>query len=188
MLALVITASASLADRAAAQPYYEPTPESFYTDDRVRFTAEGQLGASLGDELALASGTAISIGLQMNDIVAIYATHRLVVVAELGDDGVTSAAALNAAVFEVTVFEHVQIGAGPSLDVGIGGLCSPNALVCEGLSDLRLGLETRIAVVLGERTRARRRGLSIALTVHPTWVARDATVTTIVLGVGHALY
>ena len=186
-LGVVVAASTLLlAARADAQIYYEPPPESFYADDRVRFTAEGQLGAVLGAVAAVATGASISVGLQTNDIVAIYATHRLVLVHAADDT--TFATSFNAAVLEVTVFDHIQLGVGPSLDVGIGGLCAPNALVCEGLSDLRLGLETRLAVVLGHRSPSARSGLSIALTVHPTWVDRNTASTTVALSVGHALY
>ncbi|MDQ3030985.1 MAG: hypothetical protein M3Y87_01090 [Myxococcota bacterium] len=186
-IALTLAACALVPSRAQAQQYYAPPPEEYYTDDRVRFTIEGQLGGVVGGVGALGGGTAISIGLQMNDIVAAYATHRILGARPIDSSG-SYAASFNAFVLELTVFDRFQLGAGPSLDVGIDGLCSPNEPQCGGLSNLRFGLETRLAVVLGERTPARRRGLSIAVTVHPTWVDRNNSVTTIMLGIGYALF
>lgn len=187
VVALALAACALATSPARAQQYYTPPPEDFYTDDRVRFTVEGQLGGVIGGVGALGGGTAISIGLQMNDIVAAYASHRLLG-ARAVDGSDTYGASFNAFVLELTVFDRFQIGAGPSLDVGIDGLCAATAPQCGGMSDLRFGLETRLAVVLGERSPARRRGLSIALSVHPTWVDRMNALTTITLGVGYSLF
>lgn len=188
----VLTGALALAlapSPARAQQYYRPPPEGYYTDDRVRFTIEGALGGILDGEGAIGGGTAIAIGLQMNDIVAVYALHRLTLAKPFGDGaGGTFALSTNAAVMEATVFDRLQIAAGPSVDVGVGGLCEGDASGCEGIGDLRLGLETRIALVLGERSPARRRGLSIALSVHPTWRDREQTVTTITLAVGFTLF
>ncbi|UJR85861.1 hypothetical protein [Sandaracinus amylolyticus] len=174
--------------RAHAQQYFEPLPDEYYTDDRVRFAADGMLGATVGDEGGLGGGVSIHIGLQLNDIVATYAVHRLWLADVIASDEGAFAVSTNAMVLDLTLFERVQLGAGPSLDVGIGGLCGQDASRCDGLSDLHLGMEARLAVSLGDRTRARRRGLVISANVHPIFVDRDTTVVIVGLAAGYQMF
>jgi len=173
---------------AHAQQYFEPLPEEYYTDDRVRFAADAQLGAMIGDESGFGGGVAIHIGLQLNDIVATYAVHRLWLADVIGGDERMFAVSTNAVVIDLTLFERVQFGAGPALDVGIGALCGQDATRCDGLGDVHLGVETRLAVSLGERTPARRRGLVISANVHPIFVDRNTTIVIVGLGLGYQLF
>ncbi|AKF10735.1 hypothetical protein [Sandaracinus amylolyticus] len=188
-IALAMLASALVpASGARAQQYYEPLPEGYYTDDRVRFAVDGLLGGMAGAEGGVGGGVSVHVGLQLNDIVATYAVHRLWLADLVASDRGTFAVSTNSVVIDLTLFEHVQFGAGPSLDVGIGGLCGQDARRCDGLGDLHLGLEARLAVVLGERTRARRRGLVISANVHPIFIDRNVTVVIMGLAVGYQMY
>jgi hypothetical protein len=189
-LALALSGSmASFPSGASAQQYYRPLPDEYYRGPRVRFATEGELGAIAGRDSGLGGGLGISIGLQINDIFAAYMQHRMFFAASLDPASADAfATSFNSFVLELTVFETIQVGGGPSLDAGIDGLCARQLERCPGTQGPYVGIETRVAIVIGDRSLARRRGLVLAAHVHPTWIDARTATTTISISAGFQLY
>lgn len=194
---LALVSSATLSASARAQRYYRPLPEQYYRGPRVRFHAEGEIGGGgAGRGLGLGASATIGIGLQVNDIVAGYAQHRALFGERFDGSRGAFVHSYNSFLLDLTLFESVQIGAGPSIDLGIGSLCAidanPEAAAsgareCAAPSGPHVGLDVRLALMLGSRTHARRRGPVIAAHLHPTWLDRSSAVVTLTLGAGFAL-
>ena len=162
---------------ARAQLYYTPLPDEYYRGPRVRLLTEGEIGGTFGQEAGLGGGATIGVGLQVNDIIAGFVQHRIFVGGSLdGTDTGAFGHSYNSFMLDLTVFDHGQLGIGPSVDFGLGALCpvEPNAPAssCEGVTGPYVGMDVRVAVMIHERNTARRRGVAIVAHVHPTWIDR----------------
>lgn len=193
-MALVGTVLALAPGAATAQLYYTPLPDEYYRGPRLRLLTEGEVGGTFGQEGGLGGGATVGVGLQVNDIIAGYVQHRFFAGDSL--DGVDAGAfghSYNSFMLDLTVFDHGQLGIGPSVDFGVGALCpidanAPAAARCDGVTGPYVGLDVRVAVMLYERNHARRRGVAIVAHVHPTWIDRGHSILTVTLGAGFTLY
>jgi hypothetical protein len=183
-LALLVLLASS---PASAQRYYRPVPEELHRGRRVRLAVQGELGGTVGPESGLGAGASFALGLQVNDIFAWFVQERVQLAGAL--DGSTSPRLVvtSSLLLDLTLFERIQVGAGPSVDLGIDALAPIDAPGPRGLSGPWFGIDARVAVTLAERTRSRRQGAIVALHVHPTWVSHDAAVVMILLALGYQL-
>ena len=157
---------------------------------RIRFGVSGVGGGFFGPVYGAAGGIAPRIGLQLTDVVAVYLQGHLMLGGFEPDrpDPRFGGFAFHEAMFELTIADRFQFGAGPSLDF-IWGCDSNDPRPSCGRSNARLGGNFRFAVVLGHEheTEGHRRGFVISIEAHPTWL--DPNFNTMFLfGLGGELY
>lgn len=89
--------------------------------------------------------------------------------------------------FDFTTVDMVQLGLGPSLELGVAGVCRGDQ--CSGFGRAFFGADFKVGLVLGARGPFRGRGgILVALHVHPTGIAAEQPITTVTLGVGFRVY
>jgi hypothetical protein len=155
---------------------------------RLRFGLSGEGGGFFGATYGGAAGLAPRIGVQFNDVVAVYVQAHLL----LGNlepdrpDARFAGFAFHEAIFELTVADRFQFGAGPSIDFVWGCDANDGRAWC-GRGDGRFGGDFRFAVALGGDGPGRRHGVVFSMDAHPTWL--DPNFATMFLfGIGGELY
>ncbi|MGE3632855.1 MAG: hypothetical protein AB7P00_23365 [Sandaracinaceae bacterium] len=188
-LAVLVTAlgmSAAAAGRARAQYDEEQQRERTL---RVRFDGVGELGGLVGVDAGFVGGLGVGAGLQIGDYFAVYGQHRLL----LGDildgrrDGMWGIV-YNTLMADLTLFDMLQLWAGPSLDVGLMSVCDPLQVRCDGWGEIYPGFDARVAVVFGRGYATHRHGFVIAGHVHPTFYPNGEAVVTATAAAGFTLY
>lgn len=154
-----------------------------YDHTRLRFGISGVGGGFVGATHGAIGGAEVRIGLQFNDLFAVYVQGQGVIGQFLPSPGDGLAGfAFHALMFELTLGDVVQFGAGPSLDFVWG--CDDryqHACVSNGPY---LGGNFRLGLLLDERIRHRRSGVVVSFEAHPTWFGDQATVA-LLLGLGY---
>lgn len=140
---------------------------------------------------ALGVGATAAFGKQYGDFFALYYEPRLFFGGFVAADRESAVFCwYNALMFDLTLFDALQLGIGPSLDVAAVDLCDGNG--CDRIGGLFPGADFRVAVVLGGHDLrspvGRRHGVSVALHSHPTWIGRNRAITSVTLGLGLELY
>ena len=177
LLGLSILLLATSATTASAQ-YYSPP--------RVRFGINGHGGGFVGATHGAVGGLGVRLGVQVNDLFAVYVQGQGLIGQFLPSPGDGLAGfAFHSLMFELTLADVVQLGLGPALDFvwGCDGTYQPS---CAGTGPY-LGGDARLAVVLGGRGPGRRSGLEFSFDVHPTWFGETASVA-LLFGLGYELY
>ncbi|MEM9195241.1 MAG: hypothetical protein AAGF12_39075 [Myxococcota bacterium] len=156
---------------------------------RVRFGFSFEGGGVVGAGGGGVGGLGLRIGVQANDVLAIYYQNRMSLGAFVGESqGEETAGGMladfNTVMFELTLGDHFQIGAGPSLDFGSFAFCDEET--CEGVAGTFFGLDTRVALVFG-RGPGSRGGFAISAHVHPMFLG-DVTAVTVTGGLGGEWY
>lgn len=155
---------------------------------RLRLGIQGDIGYVRQTDSGLILGLTGQLGVQQNDLFAVYYQPRLLAGTFLA--GAREGAVLagyNTLMFDFTLADIVQLGLGPSLDLGIVGVCRPND--CSGFGGAFFGADFKAAIALGARGPfGARSGFVIALHVHPTWIAAHESITTVTLGFGFQTY
>lgn len=161
-----------------------PTADAQSIDrPRVRFGLSGFGGGFVGTIHGAVGGVSPRIGLQANDVFAVYVQAQYVLgqfLPEPSDDLVGFV--FHTLVFELTADDFLQIGLGPSLDF-VWGCDELLQRVCAG-SRPRFGSDAHLAFLVGDRAEERRSRLAISLDVHPTWFDGDVAVA-ILAGIGY---
>ena len=157
---------------------------------RARLGVQLDIGGFARTDAGLGFGLTGAFGTQYGDHFAIYYQPRLILGGfESGPRDGAVFAWYNTAMFELTVLDLLQLGAGPSLDLGLVNLCDSN--MCDGFGGAFFGADFRAAIVVGGRARGpryQRSGVDFALHIHPTWTGPDRGITTATIGVGFELY
>lgn len=175
--ALAVALLAAGASPAEAQRYDRP---------RVRFGLSGVGGGFVGAVHGGVGGISPRIGVQVNDVFAVYVQGQLLLGQFLPGPGDGLAGfALHSLMFELTLSDVVQLGLGPSLDF-VWGCNEMHQRACTGTGPY-LGGDARVAFLVGDRGPGRRSGLAFSFDVHPTWFGDSASVA-LLLGIGYELY
>lgn len=156
---------------------------------RARMGVQGDIGYVRESNSGIVLGITGQIGVQQNDLFAVYYQPRLLGGSFFDGDGRASVMAFyNTAMFDFTFGDIVQLGLGPSLDLGVVGVC--RGYSCDGFGGAFFGADFRIALAFGGNSpRYSRSGFLLALHIHPTWVNdSNNPITTVTLGFGYEVY
>lgn len=162
--------------------------EARWHHPRLRLGVSGLGGGFVGATHGGVGGLALRVGVQFNDMVAVYLQGQGLVGEYVPDPSPTSIAgfAFHEAMLEVTLLDMIQLGAGPSLDV-IWGCSATNAGAYCGRSGAFFGGDFRVAITAFHRGAVHRSGLVFSIDAHPTWVG-DELLGTLLFGIGAELY
>lgn len=202
MRALVVAAclglSAGAASVASAQEHESAGEEireevhearaEHWRHPRLRFGASGVGGGFFGGIQGGVGGLALRIGVQLNDIIAIYVQGHGLVGEYLPDPRPMSVIGLafHELMIEATLLDMIQLGAGPSLDVAWGCDATNDGAYC-GRSGAFFGGNFRAAIVALHRGTERRHGLVFSIDAHPTWLGHELSAT-MLFGIGGEIY
>ena len=176
--AFVLAVSASSPSPASAQ---------FVDSPRLRFGIGGELGGFAGAAHGALGGIALRLGVQFNELIAIYWQSQGLLGRFLPAPGDGLAGfSFNTAMLDFTVGNIVQLGIGPSLDF-VWGCSEEHQNACSS-SGAYLGGDARIAVVLGGAGPGRRTGLALSLDIHPTWFGDRYAAVAFLLGASYEMY
>ena len=155
---------------------------------RSRLGVQGDIGYVRETNNGLVLGITGQIGVQQSDLFAIYYQPRLLAGTFFnGDNNATVVAFYNTAMFDFTFGDIFQIGLGPSLDLGVAGVCRRDS--CDGFGGAFFGADFKIALAFGGYAPGRHRaGFVLALHAHPTWLSANDPVTSVTLGFGYQVY
>lgn len=187
---MLVAASAS-AQETAREELREDTHEAAHTHwghARLRLGFSGVGGGFFGEAHGGIGGLAARVGVQLNDVVAIYLQGHGLVGQYVPDPRPTSLIGMlfHEAMIEVTLLDFLELGAGPSIDV-IWGCAADNGGAYCGRSGAFFGGDFRIGFVAFNHPRSSatdsRRGLVFSIDAHPTWIGPEL-VTTMLFGIG----
>ncbi len=156
---------------------------------RSRLGVQGDIGYVRESNDGLVLGITGQVGVQQSDLFAIYYQPRLLGGSFFdGDNSATVIAFYNTAMFDFTFGDIFQIGLGPSLDLGVVGVCRRDT--CDGFGGAFFGADFKIALAFGGHVPGNRQraGFVLALHAHPTWLSANNPVTTVTLGFGFQVY
>lgn len=195
LLALsTLGAARASAQETAREELREDTHEAAHTHwghARLRLGFSGVGGGFFGETHGGIAGLAARVGVQLNDVVAIYLQGHGLIGEYAPDPRPTSLVgmAFHEGMIEVTLLDFLQLGAGPSIDV-IWGCSTDNGGAYCGRSGAFFGGDFRIAFVAFNHHRGHaddsRRGLVFSIDAHPTWIGPEM-VTTMLFGIGGEL-
>lgn len=163
-----------------------PASAQRYDHARVRFGISGVGGGFVGAAHGALGGAAVRVGIQINDVVAVYLQGQGLIGQFLPSPGDGLAGfAFHTLMVDFTIADAVQIGVGPALDFvwGCDGRYQPS---CSG-SGPYLGGDVRLAFLAGSHGPGRREGFVFSFDAHPTWFGNDAAIT-LLAGIGFELY
>ena len=162
---------------------------------RLRIGATAHGGYTLGDTLAdpegWMAGLSLRVGAQISDWFSVYYQPSGFFVgietAGLGDDFDDAWTMWNAFLAEVTLFDFLSIGGGPSVDFywGCDGSLGQASCVDEGA---HFGMHGRAAVNLGGMLFDQRGAVNLSFDIHPTWFEDDSATLAMLGGIGVELY
>lgn len=188
--AALLGALATLAPPARASAQDSTDVRSLTRRDlRLRLQFQGEFGGVAGIDQGPVGGAGAGVGVQIGDYFAVYGQHRLL----FGDlvDGRRRGlwgVAYNSLMAEVTLFDLLQFGAGPSIDFGVAGVCDPAQERCPDYTGFYPGFDVRVALAFGPDYGSHRRGFLLAAHLHPTFYSRGDAVVTATLAAGFVLY
>ena len=163
-----------------------PASAQRYDRSRVRFGISGVGGAFLGAAHGGMGGISARVGVQVNDVFAVYIQgHGLIGQFFPTPDDHLAGFAFHTLMFELTLGNAVQLGVGPSLDF-VWGCSDSYQPSCTGTGPY-LGGDARVAFLIGREHPTRRSGVAFSIDVHPTWFGEDASVA-VLFGIGYELY
>jgi len=154
---------------------------------RVRFGLSGAGGGFVGHVGGGMGGIEPRIGIQINNLFGVYVQSQWMLGGIVADRYGTNFAgfAFNQLMGDLTFFNMLQVGVGPSLDFIWGCNASNGQAACADAGPY-FGLNGRLAVVIGGGE-PHRSGFVLSLDVHPTILRGDA-VTAFLFGLGGELY
>lgn len=163
-LAVVLSILAGSAH--AQEPAPPPAPVSEDVRLRIGFALGGGylFGARGGPSVA---GT-LRLGVQFNRFLGVLLQLQPNFILADRESLLGTAYGVNAhPLLEVTLFDHLQLGVGPSLDALVEGGCA--SATCASTPTLRWTGHGRVAVVIGGRNPegGRRSGFTLSLDLHP---------------------
>lgn len=168
-------ASAALAQHSAPAPTQVviSSPSTMAEPQRENVRVRGGFSFNGGMGLGLAGGASASfggrLGVQFNRYFSTYYQATPMVFLAGNDNGVAAGFLMaNSLLANVTLFDLLEIGAGPSVDyASIAGCAS--SLECDAANGIEFGVHSRLALNLGGRdpSTGRRSAFSIGVDVHP---------------------
>jgi hypothetical protein len=180
-LALLLALSAAIVAAAPA-----PVAAQRYDRPRVRFGISGVGGGFVGAAHGALGGAAVRVGIQANDVVAVYLQAQGLIGQFLPAPGDGLAGfAFHSLMIDFTIADVVQIGVGPALDF-VWGCDGRYQHSCSGQGPY-LGGDVRLAFLAGDHGPGRRSGLVFSFDAHPTWFGDDAAIT-LLGGIGYEMY
>lgn len=187
---LVVLGLAFGVQAASAAPAAAQDPHHHWDGPRLRFGASGVGGGFVGAVHGAVGGLALRVGVQFNDIVAIYVQGQGLLGMFLPEP-LPSISRANGFVFhelmlDLTFFDMLQLGAGPSLDFVWGCSVENRGALCAREGPF-FGGDFRLAVIFGGHGPHRRAGFVVSVDAHPTWFDSDVA-TMLLLGLGGELY
>ncbi len=194
-LALALCASASLVGQARAQEHEsarqeirEEVRDAHWGHPRLRLGFSGLGGGFVGAFHGAGGGFAARVGVQLNDVVAIYVQGQGLITEFLPDPRPTSLIGFvfHELMVDVTLLDIIQLGAGPSIDV-IWGCTYENGSSACGRAGAFFGGDFRLAFAIGGHGPGRRSGIVFSIDAHPTWVDHDFA-TMLLFGIGGEIY
>jgi hypothetical protein len=184
LVSVLATASGvAYSSTASAQVYVVTrTPHSA---PRLRFGVSGVVGGFAGRVGGGLGGIEPRIGVQFNDLFGLYFQGQWLFggIFPRGFDGRWAGFSFNQVMADFTLFDMLQLGAGPSFDYIWG--CDANEPACAD-SGPYFGVNGRIAMIVGGGS-WNRHGVTVSLDIHPTVLRGDAT-TAFLFGIGGELY
>jgi hypothetical protein len=178
---LTLLASASTADAQRALHANAPT--------RARIGLEAGLGAALGDTKGGAFLLGGQLGVQANDLFAIYWKPNLVVdgwATDIDDQLDVFVFGSQLAMLDFTLGRVFQIGVGGGVDIGKFGVCSDTGRDAEcdmRTKEVRPAAEGRVALIIPLPGIRARWGIPITFTAHTTFFS-GRQIHTLVAGPG----
>ena len=174
---------------SARQEIHEEIHGGHHFEPRLRLGISGIGGGFFGETHGGGGGLAVRVGVQLDDVIAIYIEAQGLLGEFAPDPRPTSFAGFvfHALMIDVTLIDMFQFGIGPSLDVLWG--CSPDNFFGSrcGNSGAFFGGNLRAAIIFGGRGPRHRHGFVMSIDAHPTWVESGA-VATMLFGLGGELY
>lgn len=150
---------------------------------RLRFGLSGVGGGFVGAAHGAVGGIEPRVGVQFNDVFAIYVQGQGLIGQFLPGPGDNLAGfAFHSLMFEITLADTFQFGAGPSLDFVWG--CDERYQSSCTSSGPYTGGNFRFAFLVDEHIAHRRSGFVVSFDAHPTWFGRDASIA-LLLGLGY---
>lgn len=198
-IVLALCASAALASQASAQDrddehesrgqeVREEVHEAHWGHPRLRFGISGLGGGFVGTFHGAGAGLALRIGVQLNDVVAIYLQGQGLIAEILPDPRPTTAIGFvfHSLMVDVTLLDMLQFGAGPSIDF-VWGCSVDNGGASCGRGGAYFGGDFRLAFIIGGHGPGRRAGLVFSIDAHPTWLDHDFA-TMLLFGIGGEIF
>lgn len=192
-LGLGASAPANAQDDYEERVFEEIEVEGEEAVPRFRFGITGLGGAQWGGgpELGM-GGAALRLGIQLGDWGAIYYQPTGLVASAMNRerDGDSILGQLwNTGMIELTIFDLVQIGGGPSADFVWGcDATIQDEVACAGES-VAFGLDGRLALVLGGMGMVgQRQGFVLEARFHASWYDSEDAAIAVVGGAGYELY
>jgi hypothetical protein len=173
---------------ASAQERQQPLPETSTDYESVRlrggFTIGG--GAVFGSFTGPIVDLSLRLGVQFGRVFALMVQSQPNVFFIISPTGTVAAGfgINNSLLAELTLFDFLQLGAGPSLDYIAAAACTGEN--CSSAAGTGLGLHARGAVVLGGRNRegGRRSGFSLSVNLHPVFLFNGEVLFFTTFGIG----
>ncbi len=158
---------------------------------RLRLGLDATGGAfAHGPQLAF-GGLRARVGIELGDFFALYYQPTGLVGAFIhSQEGENAVAGLmwNSFLAELTLFDMVQVAAGPSVDFVWG--CTDAVQSRTSCTDhgAFFGIDGRVAIVIGHDMMGSRGGLTLSADVHPTWYSDHNVGLAVLGGVGLDMY
>jgi len=178
---LAIVSGVACTSTASAQHVYVYLHR--HEEPRLRFGVSGVVGGFAGRVGGGLGGIEPRIGVQFNDLFGLYYQGQWLL-GGIFPRNAWAGFSFNQVMADFTLFDMLQLGAGPSFDYIWG--CSSNEPACAD-SGPYFGLNGRIAMIVGGESWNHRHGIVFSLDVHPTILRGDAT-TAFLFGIGGELY
>jgi hypothetical protein len=190
--ALLFTLSASAQQTnapapPAAAPARAPAIEMEYESIRFRGGLTVGGGAVFGPVGGPIIDVSVRLGVQLGRYFGILLQEQPNLFLISNSDGLVAGFGINNSLLaELTLFDHLQLAAGPSFDYLAGGGCSDT---CTAGAGLGFGLHARAAFVFGGRDPqgGRRSGFSLSVNLHPLFFGGTAFFFT-TFGIGGDWY
>ncbi|AKF10335.1 hypothetical protein DB32_007484 [Sandaracinus amylolyticus] len=161
----------------------QPAPELA----RFRLGASAIGGGIIGDLDGWLVGANLRVGTQLGPWFAFYYAPTFLYGGLSDSDG--AFVFWSSFVGEVTLWDIVSVGVGPSVDIYDD--CDPRVranAACSRVDETFFGLHGRVALNLGAGGPGERGAVSVSFEVHPTWFGEDLSAVAMLGGVGAELY
>lgn len=190
-------AHASAQDRSASyqrDPRYHPATER---PTRVRFGVNLGMGGVFGASEGFGVSADIQLGVQFNDVHALYLRPKGIAALLLNDDTAGGYLASSVALmYDLTFWNMLQLGVGPAIDFGTYGLCrveedftgEEELVDCRAREGARFAVIGRIALLLGSGNNRNRKAFALGLESHTVFLGHGDVLSSMFITAGFALY
>jgi hypothetical protein len=191
VLALAVLLATSSLAQSLPPASYAPAPPAEY--DSVRLRGGFNLGGGyvFGPAHGPIIDLSLRLGVQLGRVfgLAIQTQPNLFIISAAASP-VVGFGIYNSLLAEFTLFDFLQLGAGPSLDYLAAASCPAGDTSCTAAEGVGFGVHGRAAIILGGRNPqgGARGGFSISLNVHPLFLGNGNILFLSTLGIGADWY